>query len=195
MNNADFITVVSGLPRSGTSMMMSMLQAGGLEPMVDNIRQADEDNPKGYFEFERVKQLKKDHAWLADAKGRLVKVISQLLYDLPSTYPYRIVFLRRNMDEILASQRQMLIRKGTHQEEGVADAEMARILNTHVAQVLKWVAVQPNIVLLVADYNELLKDARLHIDRLSEFLGGGLNTAAMAKVVDQALYRQRKAGS
>jgi hypothetical protein len=175
-------------------MMMSMLQSSGIEPLVDNIRQADEDNPKGYFELEKVKQLKKDASWLADAKGRLVKVISQLLYDLPAGHEYRIVFMRRNMDEILASQRQMLIRRGTLREGGSDDAEMAAMLSAHVAQVLKWIAAQSNMRLLEADYNEMLKDARGHIEQVNAFLGGGLDTAAMAAAVDKALYRQRKAG-
>lgn len=194
MTHREFITVVSGLPRSGTSMMMSMLQSGGLEPLVDNIRRADEDNPKGYFELEKVKQLKKDTSWLAEAKGRLVKVISQLLYDLPAGYDYRIIFMHRHMDEILASQRQMLIRRGTQREGGVSDTEMADMLEAHVTQVLKWAAARPNIRLLEADYNEMLKDARPHIERINAFLGGELDTTAMAAAVDQALYRQRKAG-
>lgn len=191
MNKPDFITIVSGLPRSGTSMMMSMLQAGGIEPLVDNIRKADEDNPKGYFEFERVKQLKKDTAWLTEARGRLIKVISQLLYDLPGEHRYKIVFMRRNMEEILASQKQMLVRKGTY-KEGIAEAEMAGMLQGHVAQVLKWVATQKNIDLIEADYNGILQDSRPHIDRLNRFFGEGLDTAAMTAVVDKALYRQRK---
>jgi hypothetical protein len=105
------ITIVSGLPRSGTSMMMKMLEAGGLEPLTDNIRTADEDNPKGYFEFERVKQIENDKAWLEDARGRVVKLISALLKHLPPSITTKSCW-RRAMPEILASQRQMLIRRG-----------------------------------------------------------------------------------
>ncbi len=107
---AEIITVVSGLPRSGTSMMMKMIEAGGIPPLTDNIRTADKDNPKGYYEFERVKKLDKgDTDWVSDAAGKSIKVISALLKHLPPNYEYRIVFVRRNMPEILASQRKMLI--------------------------------------------------------------------------------------
>ena len=107
------IVVVSGLPRSGTSMMMKMLEAGGIPPVTDELRTADDDNPKGYYEFERVKQMDKgDTAWVADAQGKVVKVISALLKHLPSSHNYQVIFLRRHMSEILASQRKMLIRRG-----------------------------------------------------------------------------------
>jgi hypothetical protein len=100
------VTVVSGLPRSGTSMMMKMLEAGGIPPLTDKLRTADDDNPKGYYEFERVKQMDKgDTAWMADAQGKTVKVISQLLKFMPSAYEYKVIFMRRNMSEILASQK------------------------------------------------------------------------------------------
>ena len=122
---AQFITVVSGLPRSGTSMMMKMLEAGGILPIIDNIRTADEDNPKGYYEFERVKAIDKgDTEWVADAQGKSVKVISALLKHLPSDHQYRVIFIRRHMDEILASQRKMLLRRGEDPDK-MDDAEMA----------------------------------------------------------------------
>src|SRR5262245_30589474 len=109
---SDVVTIVSGLPRSGTSMMMKMLEAGGLDPVTDNIRTADEDNPKGYYELEKVMELKNDKSWVPDAKGKVIKVISALLQDLPGDHAYRVVFMQRNMHEVLASQRQMLIRRG-----------------------------------------------------------------------------------
>src|SRR5437899_574640 len=110
--DSNTVTIVSGLPRSGTSMMMKMLEAGGMEPLTDHVRTADEDNPKGYYEFERVKDLEKDQTWLEDAKGRYVKVISMLLKHLPAGYTYKVIFMRRTMEEILASQRKMLVRRG-----------------------------------------------------------------------------------
>ena len=109
----EFITVVSGLPRSGTSMMMKMLEAGGIPPVTDELRTADEDNPKGYYEFERVKAMDQgDTSWVVGARGKVVKVISALLKHLPPGEQYRVVFVRRNMPEILASQRKMLIHRG-----------------------------------------------------------------------------------
>src|SRR5687767_8101595 len=106
------IFVVSGLPRSGTSMMMNMLRAGGLELLVDDRRTSDEDNPEGYFELEAVKKTHLDSSWVDAAPGKLVKVVSEHLRQLPSTHTYRVVFMRRKLDEVLASQRQMLIRRG-----------------------------------------------------------------------------------
>src|SRR5574337_153211 len=100
----DVITIVSGLPRSGTSMMMQMLHRGGIPAVTDEIRSADEDNPKGYYEFEPVKKTKEDASWLARAGGKVVKMVYRLLYDLPGDYAYHVVFMRRNLREVIASQ-------------------------------------------------------------------------------------------
>ena len=186
----DTITIVSGLPRSGTSMMMKMLAAGGLEPLTDNIRTADEDNPKGYFEFERVKQIEHDKAWLEDARSRAVKLISALLKHLPPSYKYKVIFMKRAMSEILASQRQMLIRRG-EPADNVPDEKMAAMFNKHVAQIEAWLAEQPNIDVLYVNYNDVLKDPRSHVDKINMFLGGSLAVADMIEVVDRALYRQQ----
>jgi hypothetical protein len=190
MNN-QAITIVSGLPRSGTSMMMKMLEAGGLEPLTDNIRAADEDNPRGYFEFERVKQIEHDKAWLEDARGRAVKLISALLKHLPPTHSYKVIFMRRAMPEILASQRQMLIRR-EEPADAVPDDKMAAMFEKHVAQVESWLAAQPNIETIYVSYNEVMKDARPHAERINDFLGGALKVDAMIQVADQTLYRQKR---
>ena len=186
------IVVVSGLPRSGTSMMMKMLEAGGIPPVTDNQRMADDDNPKGYYEFERVKKLDKgDTEWLADAPGKVVKVIATLLTYLPPTYNYKVIFMRRLMPEILASQRQMLVRRGKDPNK-FKDQDMARIFEKHVKKVDAWIATQPNLQRIDMSYNDMLKDSAPHIARLNEFLGGGLDTARMAEVVDVNLHRNRK---
>ena len=190
MNN-ETITIVSGLPRSGTSMMMKMLEAGGLEALTDNIRTADEDNPKGYFEFERVKQIENDKAWLEDARGRVVKLISALLKHLPPSYNYKVIFMRRAMPEILASQRQMLIRRG-EPADAVPDDKMAAMFEKHVAQVESWLAAQPNIQTMYVSYNEVMKDPRSHAELVNNFLGNTLKVDAMVGVADAALYRQRR---
>ena len=188
---SETITVVSGLPRSGTSMMMKMLAAGGIEPLIDNLREADDDNPKGYFEFERVKQIEHDKAWLADARGRVVKLISALLKHLPSEYNYKIIFMRRAMSEILASQRQMLLRRG-EPADAVPDEKMAAMFEMHIAQVESWLASQPNIETLYVSYNQVMKDPRPHAERINDFLGGSLNVDAMTVVADRSLYRQKQ---
>jgi hypothetical protein len=184
------ITIVSGLPRSGTSMMMKMLAAGGIEALTDNIRTADEDNPKGYFELERVKKLETDKEWLPEARGKAVKLISALLKNLPDDYTYNVVFMQRRMPEILASQRQMLIRRG-EPADSVPDDKMAAMFEKHLAQVENWLSSRPNIRTIYVSYNETLTDPAKQIARISDFLGGGLNVEAMAAVVDQTLHRQR----
>ena len=184
------IVIVSGLPRSGTSMMMQMLAAGGLDPLTDNIRIADEDNPGGYFELERVKQLETDKAWLEEAKGRAVKLISALLKHLPRTHSYKVIFMRRAMQEILKSQRQMLIRRG-EPTDNVPDEKMAAMFEKHLAQVESWLAAQTNIDTIYISYNEVMKDPGPNAERINQFLGGSLNVRAMAEVADRALYRQR----
>ena len=192
MDRNDFITIVSGLPRSGTSMMMMMLEAGGIAPVADGIREADDDNPKGYYEFERVKKIKEDKTWLPDAKGKAVKMISQLLLDLPGEYHYKVIFMHRKIEEVLASQKQMLIRRGTFKEDGVSDEEMGKFLTMHVDQVLKKMQGMDNVEMLSVDYNAMLAGADDSITQINKLLGGDLNTQAMAATIDKSLYRQRK---
>jgi hypothetical protein len=186
------VIIVSGLPRSGTSMMMKMLEAGGIASLTDNIRTADDDNPKGYYEFERAKKLKDgDFAWLPEARGKVVKVIAALLPYLPGSYKYRIIFMRRAMPEILASQKKMLINRGEDPNK-VSDEEMTRLFEQHLAQVNAWIDSQPNIQRIDVDYNALLKDAGPQVERINRFLGGRYDLEKMIEVVDPNLYRQRK---
>ena len=185
------VTVVSGLPRSGTSMMMKMLEAGGIPPLTDEIREADTDNPKGYYEFERVKKLDEgDIAWLDEAQGKAVKVISALLKYLPQGYTYKVIFMRRKMEEILASQRQMLVRRG-EPTDAVSDEELKELFAKHLAQIQDWVDEQPNVDVLYVSYNEAVEDPPEQARRVNHFLGDTLDVESMVAVVDQVLYRQR----
>jgi hypothetical protein len=187
----NIITVVSGLPRSGTSLMMKMLEAGGMELLIDNIRQPDQDNPKGYYEFEHVKQLNKgDFEWLADAQGKVVKIIATLLPYLPDTYEYRILFLRRKMSEILASQRKMLIRRGADSDK-ISDEQMSQVFEKHLQNVEEWISKQANITYLDVDYNKLIETPFPFIDQVNKFISLELNLAQMVKIIDPNLYRQR----
>lgn len=189
--NDEAITVVSGLPRSGTSMMMSMLKAGGVELLQDGIRTADHDNPKGYYELEQVKKLKEDKTWLADAKGKAVKIISQLIYELPTEgYRYNVIFMRRNIEEILKSQTEMLKRRGTH-DPSVSDDEIRRMFIVHLDHIVNWMNRQTCLDVVYVNYNRMLKDPTDAIERIDGLLGGGLDTRAMAGVIDPELYRQR----
>ncbi|MFZ2486794.1 MAG: sulfotransferase [Anaerolineae bacterium] len=188
---AAFVTIVSGLPRSGTSMMMKALEAGGLAVVTDAERVADEDNPKGYYEMERVKQMDKgDVAWLADAPGRVVKVISALLEHLPATYTYRVVFMQRAMPEVLASQKKMLARRGEPTDR-ISDEEMTRLFSKHLQKVDTWLRAQPNFTVLYVDYNRMLADPLPFVRQINQFLGGQLDEQRMAEVVDPQLYRNR----
>jgi hypothetical protein len=187
---SDVVTVVSGLPRSGTSMMMRMLEAGGLPPLVDGIREADDDNPLGYYEFERVKKVKEDQGWLEDARGKVVKMVSTLLVDLPPRYRYRVVFMRRRIEEILASQRHMLLRNAKPWS-GADDARMTGLYQAHLGKIEPWIARQRHLSALYVSYNELLASPREHADRVNVFLGGTLDVARMVFVVDKSLYRQK----
>ncbi|MCL4303819.1 MAG: sulfotransferase domain-containing protein [Anaerolineae bacterium] len=186
------ITIVSGLPRSGTSMMMKILEAGGLPPLTDSIRTADTDNPKGYYEFERVKQLPKgDSAWLLEAQGKAVKVIAIFLPHLPADYNYRIIFMRRAMPEILASQREMIIRRGEDPNQ-VSDEEMSRLYEKHLHHVNTWLDQQSHIQRVEVHYNQLLQNSRVELARINRFLGNTLNLEKMVEIVDPSLYRQRR---
>ena len=186
----NMITIVSGLPRSGTSMMMRMLQAGGMEILTDNIRKADDDNPRGYFEFEKVKKIKEDDSWIADAKGKAVKMVSRLLYDLPTGMDYKIIFLERNMPEVLASQRIMLKRQG-QKAGGIEDEKMGRLFEKHLAEVKKWLRDQQNMDSLYISYNDVLAHPRRNAARINRFLANRLNVENMVTAVDQSLYRNR----
>jgi len=185
------ILIVSGLPRSGTSMMMKMLEAGGLQPLTDNIRTADDDNPKGYYEFEPVKALRKgDFGWLRDAGGKVVKVIATLLPYLPENYSYRVIFIHREMGEILASQKKMLLNRGEDPDK-ISDDDMARIYKKHLGQVDDWLQAHPNIQRIDVNYNQMIRNPVPDIERINQFLGGILDTQKMSEAVDVSLYRQR----
>ena len=186
----DYVIVVSGLPRSGTSMMMKAVDAGGIEPIIDNIRQADEDNPKGYYEFALVKKTKEDISWLKDASGRVVKMVYRLLYDLPADYQYRVIFMRRDLKEVLASQNKMLERSG-RAGGGISDEQMEALFTAELQKCEKWLAEQPNFKVLYVSHRDMINDGPAQVEKINAFLDGGLNTEAMAATVDPALYRNR----
>jgi hypothetical protein len=172
-------------------MTMKMLEAGGIAPLTDHVRAPDSDNPRGYYELERVKKLREgDVSWLPQAQGKAVKVIAALLTYLPADFEYRVLFMRRKIDEVLASQAKMLANRG--EESKVDDAKMADLFRKHVHQVRAWMNNQPNLLYLDIDYNAMLENPAPYIRQINQFLGGSLDESAMAAVVDPALYRQRK---
>ena len=190
--NGKNIIVVSGLPRSGTSLMMMMLDAAGIPPMQDYVREADIDNPKGYYEYERVKKLPDgDTKWVGEAKGKAVKVITMLLEHMPSKHKYDVILMRRDIEEILASQRKMLERRGEDPDK-VSDQEIGQLFEKHFNHVFDWIQKQKNIRFVEVSYNQLLDSPEEEIRKVNHFLGGKLDEKAMLAKIDPDLYRQRK---
>ena len=184
------ITIVSGLPRSGTSMMMQILESGGMKVVTDNIRKANEDNPHGYYEYEKVKEIKEDTGWLKEARGKAFKMVSQLLYDLPPDENYKVVFMKRKMNEILASQSKMLERMGSG-KDSTSDEKMGEFFDKHLSKIIDWIEGRKYIDVLYIDYNDLLINPDEHIKTLNRFLNYKLNEEEAVKVIDRSLYRNR----
>jgi hypothetical protein len=168
----DFTTIVSGLPRSGTSMAMQMIVAGGIAPVTDNLRAPDADNPRGYFEFERVKALRTDKAWLDDARGMVVKVIHMLVPELPDDRAYRVVFLERDLREVVKSQSTMLARSGKP-GGGLPADRLISIYEQQLAQVFAWLEARPNFRVLRVRHADLIADAAREAARIAAFLDEG----------------------
>ncbi|REK09459.1 MAG: sulfotransferase family protein [Planctomycetota bacterium] len=184
-----WVTVVSGLPRSGTSMIMQMLAAGGMEVLTDELREADEDNRRGYFEYEPVKRTRKDASWVGEALGRVVKVVDLLLRDLPAEFDYRVVLTERPLGEVLASQRVMLARRG---EAGanLSDDALAAAFARQRAGLEQWLAEHPSFRVLKIHYHDVLSRPSEEVARLCEFLEGGLDQQAMVAAVEPRLRHQ-----
>ncbi len=188
MSLSSEIVVVSGLPRSGTSLMMQMLARGGIPALTDEVRTADVDNPRGYFEFERVKKTKEDPSWLPLAHGKAVKMVSALLYDLPPSETYRVIFMRRDLGEILESQEKMLARLG---RPSASREQMTSLFSIHLDRLLDWLALQDHMQLLEVSYNDLLGDPEHEAARIARFLDEAAEARPMVAAVDPALYRNR----
>jgi len=186
------ITVVSGLPRSGTSLMMQMLAAGGMAVLSDGERQADTDNPRGYYEWERIKLLPREPGCIAEAEGKVVKVISQLLFALPLARDYKVIFMVRPLAEVVASQAEMIQRRGTT-GPALPDAAMIAGLQAHLNQVRAWVKNKPNLTVCDIEYHAVLREPRATAEAVQSYLERRLDTEAMAGQVDPSLFRNRSA--
>ena len=184
------IVVVTGLPRSGTSLMMQMLAAGGVPVLVDDVRPADEDNPRGYYEYEKTRRLRNDASWLTEAQGKAIKIIVQLLAYLPAAYSFRIIFMERDLDEVLGSQRAMLDRSGKAGTR-LDDAALQRTYRLQVARARQNLRSASIPVLNVA-YEDAVSRPRETAARVNSFLGGSYAEEAMAAAVSPSLYRQKR---
>ena len=185
------ITIVSGLPRSGTSLMMQMLHAGGLPVLSDDERKANIDNPKGYFEWERIKQLPKDPGLIAEAEGKVVKVISQLILSLPAGHDYHIVFMQRPLPEVLKSQDEMLRRRGNADSIAADTSAIEEAFQRHLIDVNKWLVSQANVHVLRVHYHRVLREPKAVAEEIAVFLRIPLDIEAMVGQVDGSLYRNR----
>ena len=183
--------IVSGLPRSGTSMLMKMLAAGGMDILTDDRREADDDNPKGYFEYEPVMNLAQDASWVEDWDQKVIKVISHLLPYLPSHRPYKVIFVLRPLQEILISQQRMLQRKGQVSSYPRQDRMYAKFSN-HLFDIRLWLARQAHFDSLFVNYPDIVASPLDWAARISEFVGGDCDLQHMAETVDPRLYRNRK---
>src|SRR5262249_47355570 len=186
------IIIVSGLPRSGTSLMMQLLDAGGVQGVTDNLRTADTDNPRGYYEFEKVKQVKRDASWLPDIRGKAVKMVSQLLFDLPPTERYRVVFMERDFTEMLDSQERMLQRLG---RPAIPRETIIPASTSHLERVHQRLQRQPHFAALRVRYKALVERPETEVARVNEFLGGRLDVCRAVGAVDPSLYRNRTVAS
>lgn len=184
------IYIVSGLPRSGTSMMMRMLAEGGLPVLTDELRRPDDDNPNGYYELEVVRNLRDGKTdWLREANGKVVKVISSLLEYLPQDYRYKIIFMERDSQETLVSQKIMLEHRS--QEAKLTDEQMVQQFQNHLATMKPWLVRQPNMEVLYVNYNSLVAQPEPYCAQIVDFLGQPLNQTQMLAVPDKQLYRNR----
>jgi tetratricopeptide (TPR) repeat protein len=193
---SQIINIVTGLPRSGTSMMMQMLVAGGLSPLTDGNREADASNPKGYFEYDKATQLRSDSSWISDASGKVVKIVAQLLPELTTETDgkpahYRVVFMERDLDEVLASQHTMLDlqgRKGANLEQ----SRLAKVFEEQLRKVHRFIDDR-SISCLVVRHSQTIQDPRSVAESVNKFFDGSLDVDAMAAVVDPSLHREKSA--
>ncbi|MFL5762611.1 MAG: alkaline phosphatase family protein [Bacteroidia bacterium] len=180
------VTIVSGLPRSGTSMMMQALQAGGLDILTDRQRKSDENNPKGYLEFEKTKKLAQDNSWLEEANGKALKVISHLLQHLPPAYNYKVIFMQRDMYEVMRSQQKML-----GKDPNAFPAGLAETFRTQLEKTQSWLSGQPNMEVLYVNYKNMIGQPEEQAENIAAFLGQELDLPKMISAVDDTLYRNR----
>lgn len=185
------IVIITGLPRSGTSMLMQMLAAGGLPPLTDGLRTADDHNPRGYWEWEAAKQLPRDPNRIAAAEGKAVKVVAPLLPHLPMGPAYRLLLIRRDTLEVARSQAAMLARTGASPALRLPEMALALALAGTLRQTEAWLARQPHLRVLCVEHAEVLRSPLSAARRVTEFLALKLDTAAMAAQVDPQLHRQR----
>lgn len=185
------ITIVSGLPRSGTSMMMQMLEKGGMEIFSDGERNADENNPKGYLEHEAVKSLHKNSKWLVNANGKVIKIISKLLHYLPQQYRYKIIFMERDLSEVIASQHKMLNRLGKKTKKDVYPTKLMEEYERQLEKAKQWASRHPNVEVVYVKYADIIAEPFEQALYINEFLDYQLLPELMVQAIEPKLYREK----
>jgi len=188
------ITVVSGIPRSGTSLMMQMMAAGGMPVLTDGQRSADANNPRGYFELESVKSLSRNQDVMAQADGKVVKVISSLLPSLPRQFEYRVIFMCRPLEEVISSQNRMLERLGK-EVPPTPTASVVAAFEEHLKKIRSWLSQQSNLAVLYVEYAAVLETPEEQTRRICSFLGRDLDAAAMIRQIEHSLHREKSASA
>jgi hypothetical protein len=185
------IVIVTGLPRSGTSMLMQAVTAGGVPPLTDGLRTPDEDNPRGYFEFEPATRLRTDRSWIPRARGKVVKLVLPLLPYLPSGESYRVIVIQRDLGEVAASQKRMLERlQRSDQAAVLSEPELDRAYRVHEEEVCRWLEQHEETAVLALDYAAILEDPPSAAARMAALLGSGFDEKAGAAAIAPELRRQ-----
>ncbi|MEH6534804.1 MAG: alkaline phosphatase family protein [Psychroserpens sp.] len=182
----DQIVIVSGLPRSGTSLMMQMLDKGGLEALTDSNRQADESNPRGYLEYDPVMALHKDNSWLDKAQNKSLKVVAPLLKFLDPKFRYKVIFMNRDLNEVVKSQQKMIGR-----DVETFPVKLFETYKKHLKQVEDWKDKEPSVELIYVDYKDALNDTNTAVKKVISFIGKEMNEEDMESCVDKTLYRNK----
>ena len=182
------VIIVSGLPRSGTSLMMQMLQAGGISIIYDNKRPADEHNPYGYYELEKVKRLEQDNSWIEKCTGKALKILYHLLKYLPETTHYKIIFMQRNLKDVVISQDKML---ESYSKAVLSDnAKVMTLFEEERKQIISWIENKSNMDVLYIEFSDVLADQKKVVLQLSDFLGSNLELQSMQAVINPAILSQ-----
>ncbi len=186
----DTVIVVSGLPRTGTSMMMQVLQAGGVRILDDQHREADASNARGYCEDRRVKSLHRDATWLEEAQGKAVKIVAPLIPHLrySSGLHYGVIFMDRDLREVLQSQQVMLQKLGRGGSGG-SDRQLEQVFRSQLKMVQR-VLREHGVPVLTVRYQDCLREPERIVAAVDHFLGGGLDQAAMIRAIDRDLCHQ-----
>lgn len=185
------IYIVSGFPRSGTSMMMQMLKQGGLSLFTDNARGSDENNPFGYFEHQIVKKIAHNTEWLKLARDKAVKIVAPLVTQLPFNYRYKIIFMERDVGEIYTSQKRMIHRMGGNSKMDTWSLGTIKSIENTISESKNWINQHPSSEILYVKYNEVLLNPLEHAIKISKFIGEQLNPIEMIKAVEPSLYREK----